>query len=141
MVSTRAVYRRKVSVPKNPSAEESFSTARHASPSSAPGRAQIFAAAVCRPAWALIELAAATRLLPITPHFKTPRPNKNSFSAAILPSQIHHTRGRSGYSRVIPGKLQDVDGAVASARAPVAQWIEQPPPKGQVARSIRVRGA
>src|SRR5437762_518082 len=26
-------------------------------------------------------------------------------------------------------------------RAPVAQWIEQPPPKGQVARSIRVRGA
>ena len=25
--------------------------------------------------------------------------------------------------------------------APVAQWIEQPPPKGQVARSIRVRGA
>ena len=27
------------------------------------------------------------------------------------------------------------------ARAPVAQWIEQPPPKGQVARSIRVRGA
>src|SRR5947199_4970786 len=27
------------------------------------------------------------------------------------------------------------------AQAPVAQWIEQPPPKGQVARSIRVRGA
>ena len=27
------------------------------------------------------------------------------------------------------------------ARAPVAQWIEQPPPKGQVARSIRVWGA
>src|SRR5207302_8731584 len=26
-------------------------------------------------------------------------------------------------------------------RAPVAQWIEQSPPKGQVARSIRVRGA
>ena len=26
-------------------------------------------------------------------------------------------------------------------KAPVAQWIEQPPPKGQVARSIRVRGA
>src|SRR5690348_3242736 len=25
--------------------------------------------------------------------------------------------------------------------APVAQWIEQPPPKGQVARSIRVWGA
>lgn len=24
--------------------------------------------------------------------------------------------------------------------APVAQWIEQPPPKRQVARSIRVRG-
>ena len=27
------------------------------------------------------------------------------------------------------------------ARAPVAQWIEQPPPKGQVGRSIRLRGA
>src|SRR5262245_16471771 len=27
------------------------------------------------------------------------------------------------------------------SRAPVAQWIEQPPPKGQVARSIRVWGA
>ena len=26
-------------------------------------------------------------------------------------------------------------------RAPVAQWIEQPPPKGQVGRSIRLRGA
>src|SRR5213078_1260711 len=25
--------------------------------------------------------------------------------------------------------------------APVAQWIEQPPPKGQVGRSIRLRGA
>src|SRR5206468_7377408 len=30
---------------------------------------------------------------------------------------------------------------VQSIHAPVAQWIEQPPPKGQVARSIRVRGA
>src|SRR5439155_7606486 len=30
---------------------------------------------------------------------------------------------------------------VQSSHAPVAQWIEQPPPKGQVARSIRVRGA
>src|SRR5207249_2815400 len=28
-----------------------------------------------------------------------------------------------------------------AGRAPVAQWIEQSPPKGQVARSIRVRGA
>src|SRR5712664_3509275 len=27
------------------------------------------------------------------------------------------------------------------SRAPVAQWIEQPPPKGQVGRSIRLRGA
>src|SRR5215471_8332265 len=26
-------------------------------------------------------------------------------------------------------------------RAPVAQWIEQPPPKGQVGRSIRLWGA
>ena len=25
--------------------------------------------------------------------------------------------------------------------APVAQWIEQPPPKGQVGRSIRLLGA
>ena len=31
--------------------------------------------------------------------------------------------------------------ALKSAWAPVAQWIEQSPPKGQVARSIRVRGA
>src|SRR4051812_2823009 len=27
------------------------------------------------------------------------------------------------------------------SHAPVAQWIEQPPPKGQVGRSIRLRGA
>src|SRR5256885_16524249 len=31
--------------------------------------------------------------------------------------------------------------APAKPAAPVAQWIEQPSPKGQVARSIRVRGA
>src|SRR5262245_36686118 len=31
--------------------------------------------------------------------------------------------------------------AIKSRRAPVAQWIEQSPPKGQVARSIRVWGA
>ena len=30
---------------------------------------------------------------------------------------------------------------VGRHRAPVAQWIEQPPPKGQVGRSIRLRGA
>src|SRR5437870_7999189 len=30
---------------------------------------------------------------------------------------------------------------VQSIRAPVAQWIEQPPPKGQVGRSIRLWGA
>jgi hypothetical protein len=36
---------------------------------------------------------------------------------------------------------QWVDAVESCPRAPVAQWIEQPPPKGQVARSIRVRGA
>jgi hypothetical protein len=35
----------------------------------------------------------------------------------------------------------DRSGKIAPPAAPVAQWIEQPPPKGQVARSIRVRGA
>src|SRR5947207_11048818 len=35
----------------------------------------------------------------------------------------------------------DRSGKIAASVAPVAQWIEQPPPKGQVARSIRVRGA
>src|SRR2546421_4034379 len=30
---------------------------------------------------------------------------------------------------------------VQSIYAPVAQWIEQPPPKGQVGRSIRLWGA
>ena len=30
---------------------------------------------------------------------------------------------------------------MAPDHAPVAQWIEQPPPKGQVGRSIRLRGA
>jgi hypothetical protein len=35
------------------------------------------------------------------------------------------------------------DGIPVNSRlhAPVAQWIEQPPPKGQVGRSIRLRGA
>src|SRR4051812_31502414 len=35
---------------------------------------------------------------------------------------------------------RDASGRI-SRRAPVAQWIEQPPPKGQVGRSIRLRGA
>ena len=30
---------------------------------------------------------------------------------------------------------------IIAPHAPVAQWIEQPPPKGQVGRSIRLRGA
>ena len=29
----------------------------------------------------------------------------------------------------------------SASHAPVAQWIEQPPPKGQVGRSIRLWGA
>src|SRR6267142_2457740 len=38
-------------------------------------------------------------------------------------------------------KTDAADAVESRRRAPVAQWIEQPPPKGQVARSIRVRGA
>ncbi len=30
--------------------------------------------------------------------------------------------------------------AICIYNAPVAQWIEHPPPKGRVTRSIRVRG-
>ena len=33
------------------------------------------------------------------------------------------------------------NGRIKATNAPVAQWIEHPPPKGRVTRSIRVEGA
>src|SRR5262249_32032044 len=73
---------------------------------------------------------------------------------------VHHRVGRHDERRdaVVPGadangrderEQECDDGKKGSCshegkippRAPVAQWIEQPPPKGQVARSIRVWGA
>src|SRR5690349_7430569 len=45
-------------------------------------------------------------------------------------------------SRSTPAETPTPEGVrVQSPRAPVAQWIEQPPPKGQVGRSIRLWGA
>ena len=38
-------------------------------------------------------------------------------------------------------RIQANDTRYNRPHAPVAQWIEQPPPKGQVGRSIRLRGA
>ncbi len=47
--------------------------------------------------------------------------------------------------RALYGKTKGADGPAHCSkmvvRAPVAQWIEQSPPKGQVGRSIRLRGA
>src|SRR6185295_17068549 len=57
----------------------------------------------------------------------------------------HAERGASASSskrlRKIKAETSRVKWPHFQTRAPVAQWIEQPPPKGQVARSIRVRGA
>ncbi len=52
------------------------------------------------------------------------------------------TAGR--VSAIATGGAGTVESAYRRCRpvhAPVAQWIEQPPPKGQVGRSIRLRGA
>src|SRR5260221_436062 len=50
--------------------------------------------------------------------------------------------GREAYSNTAGTQRHDSKSfAYNRPLAPVAQWIEQPPPKGQVARSIRVRGA
>src|SRR5438105_541151 len=49
-------------------------------------------------------------------------------------------RRRRQQPPVAAGSRKYPSGKIAG-RAPVAQWIEQSPPKGQVARSIRVRGA
>src|SRR5207302_4832638 len=49
-------------------------------------------------------------------------------------------RRRRQQPPVAAGSRKYLSGKIAG-RAPVAQWIEQSPPKGQVARSIRVRGA
>ena len=64
-------------------------------------------------------------------------------------SAMPRPRDRNWFSR--PGARQEPDCAGYSANgrpisyriaplAPVAQWIERPPPKGQVGRSIRLRG-
>ena len=64
-------------------------------------------------------------------------------------SAMPRPRDRNWCSR--PGARQEPDCAGYSANgrpisyriaplAPVAQWIERPPPKGQVGRSIRLRG-
>ena len=56
-----------------------------------------------------------------------------------LPTHPHPSTLIPHPSSLIPDDFSAY--ALKSARAPVAQWIEQSPPKGQVARSIRVRGA
>src|SRR5436190_20239659 len=48
---------------------------------------------------------------------------------------------RAGRGRLwLAGSSDNPSGRIAPL-APVAQWTEQPPPKGQVGRSIRLRGA
>ena len=67
------------------------------------------------------------RARPRTASCRRPRPR-----TARSPSRQRRTATR---------KRNDSHAGKIRSHAPVAQWIEQPPPKGQVARSIRVWGA
>src|SRR5690606_6334970 len=61
---------------------------------------------------------------------------------AVLPESARPPHAAVEHDGLTAKTDETRDGAVYNtARAPVAQWREQPPPKGQVGRSIRLRGA